>query len=224
MWTRYRARERLPIALPIAEERSRGWSRDSVAFNWMRSPLRGIATCTRFRSGLAFVRKLYKVSTPWPSNPCFVGKSKGNPEKRKGFSLRGTPKFLRKERKTPQKSKENQKTEKARKSKKSKDWRVRAGKTWALWSGPPFHGSWSYKEIYTQNAKCSPWVRAEARQWIFLTFCQELVWQIWRSFWDAVFLLTVGSFLLTCLQWSFCTYNWQFWLFYSQLEFFCLQL
>ena len=45
----------------------------------------------------------------------FFGKSKGSPEKSKGFSLRWTPTVLGKERKNAQKSKENGKTQKARK-------------------------------------------------------------------------------------------------------------
>ena len=51
----------------------------------------------------------------------FFEKNKGNPEKNKGFSLRGTPKILGKERKNaPPKSEENRKTQKARKSKNAR--------------------------------------------------------------------------------------------------------
>ena len=50
----------------------------------------------------------------------FWRKSKGNPQKSKGFSHRGTPKILGKERKNAEKSKGNQKTKKARKSKKAR--------------------------------------------------------------------------------------------------------
>ena len=57
---------------------------------------------------------------PDPPTLAFLKKNKGNPEKSKGFSLRGTPKILGKGRKNAQKSKENQKTKKARKSKEAR--------------------------------------------------------------------------------------------------------
>ena len=50
----------------------------------------------------------------------FWKKARVFPQKSKGFSLRGTPKILGKERKNAQKSKDNRKTKKARKSKKAR--------------------------------------------------------------------------------------------------------
>ena len=58
---------------------------------------------------------------PDPPILAFFGKARVFPQKRKGFSLRGTPKILGKERKNAQKGKENRKTKKARKSKKSRE-------------------------------------------------------------------------------------------------------
>ena len=46
-------------------------------------------------------------------------------KKSKGFSLRGTPRILGKERENARKSKENRKTKKSKEIEKSKDWRVR---------------------------------------------------------------------------------------------------
>ena len=57
---------------------------------------------------------------PSPSNPCFFGKkSKGNPEKNRGFSLRGRLECLEKKGKRTKKAREIGKT-KTRKSKKNK--------------------------------------------------------------------------------------------------------
>ena len=53
-------------------------------------------------------------------------KTKGNPEKGKGFSLRGTPKILGKERKNAQKKQRKSENEKRKEIEKGKDWRVRA--------------------------------------------------------------------------------------------------
>ena len=55
---------------------------------------------------------------PDPPILAFLEKARAFPQKSKGFSLRGTPKILGKERQNAQKSKENRKTKKARKSKK----------------------------------------------------------------------------------------------------------
>ena len=57
--------------------------------------------------------QMHVSGVPWPSNPCFFRekkkkKARAFPEKSKGFSLRGTPKILGKERKNAPKSKEKQ--------------------------------------------------------------------------------------------------------------------
>ena len=49
---------------------------------------------------------------PDPPTLAFWGKKQGKPQKMPGFSLRGTPKILGKERKNAQKSKGNRKTKK----------------------------------------------------------------------------------------------------------------
>ena len=66
-----------------------------------------------------------KVSIPDPPTLAFLEKSKGNPEKSKGFSLRGNPKILGKERKNPSKKQGKSENEKSKEIEKSKDWRVR---------------------------------------------------------------------------------------------------
>ena len=65
---------------------------------------------------------LGRVLSPDPPTPAFLEeKSKGNPEKSKGCSLRGTPKFLGKERKnTPNKQGKSETKKKTRKSKKAR--------------------------------------------------------------------------------------------------------
>ena len=57
---------------------------------------------------------------PDPRILAFLEKAGVSPQRSKGFSLRGNPKILGKERKNAQKSKENRKTKKARKSKKAR--------------------------------------------------------------------------------------------------------
>ena len=70
---------------------------------------------------------LSQVIGPWPSNPlAFLWKKQGfsppppSPKKKKGFSLRGTPKILGKGRKNAPKSKENRKTQKKKKKSRKK--------------------------------------------------------------------------------------------------------
>ena len=82
------------------------------------------------KSLLIATRAAIYRSLPWPSNPCFFGKSKGFfPTKARVFSLRGTPKILGKERKNAQKKQGKSENEKSKEIEKSKDWRVRV---WAL--------------------------------------------------------------------------------------------
>ena len=66
-------------------------------------------------------RKL-SAKTPFPDPPilAFLEKARAFPPKRKGFSLRGTPKILGKERKNAQKKQGKSENEKARKSKKAR--------------------------------------------------------------------------------------------------------
>ena len=71
------------------------------------------------------VRGLTKGPDP-PTLAFLTKKSKGNPEKNKGFLFAEPLKSLEKRGKTPQKKQGKSENEKSKEIRKSKDWRVRA--------------------------------------------------------------------------------------------------
>ena len=80
--------------------------------------------------------ELEKSQNPDPPTLAFWQKSKGNPEKSKGFSPRGTPKILGKDREKRTKKQGKSENEKSKEIEKSKDWRVRESIVFQLFLTP----------------------------------------------------------------------------------------